>query len=61
MTDAEFVSEVRRGLITIMRALIRRYGLAWVDFLPREEQPLPPAPLKTQVKSEMPVFDIAAR
>lgn len=37
MTDAEFVAEVRRGLITIMRAVIKRYGLAWADFMPREE------------------------
>lgn len=37
MTDAEFIAEVRRGLITIMRAVIRRYGLSWADFLPKEE------------------------
>lgn len=36
-SDREFVTEIRRGLIIIMRAMIRRYHLAWLDFLPREE------------------------
>ena len=36
MTDAEFISEVRRGLLMIMRAFMRRFGLTWVDFLPRD-------------------------
>lgn len=29
MTEAEFWREVRRGLITIARAISRRYGWAW--------------------------------
>ena len=37
MTDQEFTREIRRGLIIIMRAVMMRYGLAWTDFLPREE------------------------
>ena len=40
MTDQEFQREVLRGLKTIMGALIRRYGLAWTDILPREENSL---------------------
>lgn len=35
MTDAEFIDQVRRGLLMIMSALVRRYGTAWLDFLPR--------------------------
>mgnify|MGYP001615480638 FL=1 len=38
MTDQELISEIRRGLITIMRALMRRFGLAWADFLPRDDR-----------------------
>ncbi len=38
ITDQELISEIRRGLITIMRALIRRFGLAWADFLPRNAE-----------------------
>jgi len=34
MTDAEFVSEVRRHLVAIMRAFILRYRLSWLDLLP---------------------------
>ena len=39
MTDADraLVREVRRALIITMRALMKRYGLAWADFLPREQ------------------------
>jgi hypothetical protein len=38
MTDAdrEMVRDIRRGMITIMRALMKRYGLSWADFLPHE-------------------------
>ena len=34
MTDREFVTELRRALIIIMRALVKKYGLAWADLLP---------------------------
>ena len=36
MTDREFIIEIKRGLTIIMRAMMRRYGLAWLDFLPRD-------------------------
>ncbi len=36
MTQAEFVAEVRRGLLLILRALMKYYGLGWADILPRE-------------------------
>jgi hypothetical protein len=36
VSDKEFVSEIRRGLITIMRAMIRKYCMAWLDFLPKD-------------------------
>jgi hypothetical protein len=35
MTDAEFVMEFRRGLIICLGAFVRRFGLAWTDFLPK--------------------------
>ena len=37
MTDQEFIIEVRRHIIGIIRALIIRYSLTWRDFMPREE------------------------
>lgn len=43
MTDQEFIAEIRRGLITIMRAVIRKYGLSWLDFLPQEFRSTPTA------------------
>lgn len=36
MTDREFYLEIRKGLLIIMRAMMRKYGLSWVDFQPRE-------------------------
>lgn len=36
MTDREFVIEIRHGLIIIMRACIKRYAMAWRDFLPSD-------------------------
>ena len=36
--DQEFVTEFRRGFITMARAAIRRFGLAWSDFLPRDAE-----------------------
>ncbi len=38
MTDQEYITEIRRGLIIIMRAMMRRYGLSWADFQPRERR-----------------------
>ena len=38
MSDQELIAEIRRGLITIMRALMRRFGLAWADFMPRDAE-----------------------
>ena len=37
ISDKEFRDEIRKGLIIIMRAMIRKYHMAWLDFLPREE------------------------
>jgi hypothetical protein len=45
MTDAEFLTEVRRGLMLIMRAVMKRYGLTWRDFAPREYAVAPADPL----------------
>ena len=36
MTDREFFLEVRKGLIIIMRAMMRRFGYSWLDFMPQE-------------------------
>ena len=35
--NKELIDDIRLGLIIIMRAVIRRYGLAWSDFLPPED------------------------
>lgn len=45
MTDHEFVIEIKRGLGIIMRAMVRRYALSWLDFLPREFVTPTPAPV----------------
>lgn len=34
MSDREFTVEIRRALIIIMRACVRRFGMSWMDFLP---------------------------
>lgn len=39
--ELELYSEVRRGLILIIRALLRYYHLSWRDFLPDEAVPAP--------------------
>lgn len=44
MTDTEFISEMRRGLLLIMGALIKRYGLSWAELLPRAVTRPAPAP-----------------
>ena len=46
MTDAdtEMVNQIRRGVLMILGALVKRYGLAWVDFLPRHVTLAVPAP-----------------
>jgi hypothetical protein len=36
VTDREFFIEVRKGLMIVMRAMMRRFGLSWLDFLPKE-------------------------
>ena len=36
--DQEFVTEFRRGFITMARAAMRRFGLAWADFLPHDAE-----------------------
>lgn len=36
MSDREFIVEIKRGISIILRAMIRRYGLAWADFLPKD-------------------------
>jgi len=36
VTDREFITEIRHGLIIIMRACIKRYAMAWRDFLPSD-------------------------
>lgn len=35
--DREFITEVRRGLILVIAAIIKRYGLTWREFMPRDE------------------------
>jgi len=55
MTEAEFKSEIRRGLITIMRALISYYGMAWLDFIPREENRLVAALASNHLATSVPV------
>ena len=37
ISDKEFRDEIRRAVIILMRAMIRKYHMAWLDFLPREE------------------------
>ena len=37
MTDTEFITEVRRAIIQIVGACIKRYGLTWREFMPRSE------------------------
>ena len=36
MTNDEFIAEIRRGLITIMRAMMRKYRMKWLDFFPKD-------------------------
>jgi hypothetical protein len=35
MTDHDFYIEVRKGLLIIMGAMVRRFGAAYLDFLPK--------------------------
>lgn len=42
MTDREFYLEVRKGVLIIMAAMVRRFGLAYADFMPKHLTP-PPA------------------
>jgi len=48
MTDQEFFTELRRGLIIIVRAVCKRYRLSWRELMPHEEPAAtietPPAP-----------------
>jgi len=37
MTDQEFITELRRHIIGIVRATIARYGLTWREFMPRDQ------------------------
>jgi len=34
LADREYALEIRRGLLIIMRATMRRFRLTWKDFLP---------------------------
>ncbi len=34
LADREFALEIRKGLLIIMRACMRRFKLTWADFLP---------------------------
>jgi hypothetical protein len=36
ISDKEFYDEVRRGLLIVIGAMLRKYRLTWMDFLPRE-------------------------
>ena len=56
MTDAEFVGELRRGLLLIMRAIMKRYHLSWADFLPRD---VTVTPVVYVVKAD--VFDVTEK
>lgn len=35
VADREFALEIRRGLLIIMRACMRRFRMTWADFLPQ--------------------------
>lgn len=48
MTDKQFRDEIRRGVLTIMRAIIAQYGMSWDDFRPREENRIIRAPEENQ-------------
>jgi hypothetical protein len=37
INDKEFYDDIRRGLIIVIGAVLRKYRLTWIDFLPREE------------------------
>lgn len=53
MTDREFINEMRRALIIAMRAMIKRYGLAWADLLPADVvlRWVSPSPIDETVQS----------
>ena len=37
MSDQEFRNEIRRAAIILMRACIKKYGMGWADFMPKDE------------------------
>ena len=39
--DREFFREFRRAMIILARAAIKRFGVSWDDFLPRDVAVLP--------------------
>ena len=41
MTDREFYVEVRKGMLIIMAAMVRRFGASYTDFLPKTATPAP--------------------
>lgn len=38
MTDTELRNEIRRGLLVIIRALMKRYAMTWLDFIPADDR-----------------------
>lgn len=38
MTEQELRTEIRRGLLIIIRALMKRYSMTWLDFIPADDR-----------------------
>lgn len=38
MTEQELRTEIRRGLLIIIRALMKRYAMTWLDFIPADDR-----------------------
>jgi hypothetical protein len=53
MSDKEFIFEIRRGLICIMRAMLRKYSLTWLDFFPKECDTFQDLPLEVDITERM--------
>lgn len=43
MNDHDFYIEVRKGILIIMGAMVRRFGVGWLDFMPKHI--IAPAPV----------------
>lgn len=62
MTDKEFTVEIARGVGIIVKATIKRFGLSWSDFLPREKRDYVVAsPLPANQSATLPLAGEARR